>query len=403
MSPMRSLLLLTLTFAACTSEPSNTTDGGADLAGHSADLAAKPNPIVAACDSLAPVGTWENITPPEVQTVLNTGMHGVFAFVVDPVNAGTVYLGTIQLGLWKTTDCGAHFTKISGRGATALNGGMNWTMVMDPQDSQVLYTNAGYGAGSNGLFRSANGGADWDVIWPPSDPALSGAFNYNFANTVDMDPQDHRHLLLSFHEACLNRPSKNCIAETKDAGATWTLLNGDKRWTSDGEGVRALFLDDSKTWLWDSQADGAWRSTDAGATWTQIITQSANHLQSTQMYRALDGTYLLGGMGDLWRSPVGTSNGTWVKDDKLMGPLPGGIVSDGTTIYASNCYYGSFCGAGTKDFYFTAPENDNANWKPMASPGIGVMNAGGVLGYDRSHHILYSSNLGGGFWRVVTK
>jgi len=355
---------------------------------------------VGACDSLAPVGTWENITPPEIPTTAT-----VFAFAVDPVNAGTVYLGTTRAGIWKTTDCGAHWTHIdTGRNGATLDAGMNWTFLVDPVDPEVLYTNAGYGGGSNGLFRSTNGGVDWDPIWPPADPALSGALMYNFANTVSMDPHDRQHLLLSFHEACLPPHRHVCIAETHDAGQSWRLIDGDARWTSDGEGVRVAFLDDDQTWMWASQVDGLWRSTDGGASWAQLTTQSANHLQATQMIRALDGTFVLGGMGDLWRSPTGSSAGTWTAIAG-SGPLPGGVVSDGTTLYMSNCYYTGFCEPGSSaPFYFTAPETDTTTWSAMPWPAPSAMaHTGGVLGYDRAHHVLYSSNLDRGFWRIVTR
>lgn len=362
--------------------------------------AGRPPVQVGACDALGAVGTWQNVTPPAIPAGAT-----VFALAVDPVNAGTVYLGTIHEGIWKTTDCGAHWTHIdTGRNAAVLDAGMNWTFVVDPVEPNIVYTNAGYGAGSNGLFRSTNGGVDWDPIWPPADPALSSAFNYNFANTVAMDPHDRRHLLLSFHEACLPPHRHVCIAETMDAGASWHLLDGDARWTTDGEGVRVDFLDDDRTWMWSSQVDGLWRTSDGGASWAQLTTQGANHLQATQMMRALDGTFVLAGMGDLWTSPRGTSAGAWTSVEG-SGPLPGGVVSDGTHIYTSNCYYVGFCEVGsTRPFYFRASESDPTSWSTLPfAPPAEMHHTGGVLGYDRAHHVLYSSNLDRGFWRIVTE
>jgi len=217
-----------------------------------------------------------------------------------------------------------------------------------------------------------------------------------------MDPSDHLHLLLTFHESCLPPHAHVCIAETFDAGKSWQLHDGDSRWTSDGEGVKAYFLEDKNTWLWMSQADGMWRSTDAGKTWTQLTSENANHLQSTQVHRTKNGTFLVGGMGSFWRSPTGTSAGTWTKI-ATPGTLPGGVVSDGNTIYMSTCYYPGFCDPAFDMIYLTASENDVDTWTPMASPPISVMKSGGILGYDPGHHMLFSSNTGGGFWRLVTK
>lgn len=361
-----------------------------------------PLPVVGACDGLAAPGVWQEITPPEVKAGFDTLPNaGAFAFAVDPVNSGTLYLGTIQQKIWKSTDCGANWVPIAtGRGGANLNSGMNWTFVIDPTDTRVLYTNAGYGQTGNGLYKSVNGGVDWDVVWPPaSQPALGAFHANNFVNTVAMDPADNRHLLLTFHEPCLNRPGVVCIGESFDGGSTWTLLDGDVRWNTGGEGVRAAFLEDGDTWLWGSQSDGLWRTTDGGASWSLITAQGANHLQTTQFHRAANGRFYAAGWGGLLRSPAGGSAGAWTEAPNTS-PLPGGIVSDGTKMFMSNCYYENFCGPNTPHVYFTSPENDGLAWTPMAGPA--GLTVGGILGYDPPHKLLFSSNLRKGFWRMVT-
>jgi hypothetical protein len=277
---------------------------------------------------------------------------------------------------------------------------MNWTLVVDPDEPDTVYTNSGYG--TNGLYKSTNGGVDWDEVWPPANqPDLGAAFTYNFVNTVTLQPGNHQHLLLSFHEQCKRPGVKNCIAESTNGGTSWVLHDGDPRWTSDGEGVKVVFLEDSATWLWGSQADGLWRSTNSGQSWTQIVTEGLNHLQSTQVLRLNDGTFLAGGLGQLWVSPKGTSEGIW-KSIAGTNPLPGGLTTDGTTLYMSYCYYGGFCSETTPHVYFTAPQGDPTQWTAMNHPPLSQMKNGGVLGFDTTHHVLYSSNLSGGFWRVVT-
>ncbi|HEV8245812.1 MAG TPA: hypothetical protein VGP93_08585, partial [Polyangiaceae bacterium] len=67
-------------------------------------------PEVLPCDSLPGAGQWENISP--------DGLSDTTALIADPFEAGTVWLGTTDGGLFKSTDCGAQFTHIStGRGA----------------------------------------------------------------------------------------------------------------------------------------------------------------------------------------------------------------------------------------------------------------------------------------------
>ena len=261
----------------------------------------------------------------------------------------------------------------------------------------MLYTNSGYGL--NGLFKSTNGGVDWDPVWPPpAQPELAKNFTYNFANVLAMDPEDHLHLLLTFHEGCLPPNNDMCIVESTDGGTTWRLMSGDPSW-SGSEGQVIFFLDNRHTWLWGSQTNGFWRTEDSGASWKPIKGMTTSHLQGSQVYRRGDGTFFVAAAADgVWRSPDGKVD-TW----RLVpntGPIGGGIVSDGTTMYFSNCYFGEFC-QPTAQPYFTSPENDGDTWTRLTN--VPNMSQGGNLGIDRAHHVLYSSNLHAGFWRYVTQ
>ena len=104
--------------------------------------------------------------------------------------------------------------------------------------------------------------------------------------------------------------------------------------------------------------------------------------------------FLLAGADGVWTSPDGKAT-TW----KLVagtGPIVGGLVTDGTTMFTSTCYFANFCNPR----YLRSPENDGQTWTVIPSP---TMNQGGTMGYDVSHHLLYSSNLDAGMWRVVVK
>ena len=365
----------------------DTTTGDADDTG--------PMPTLGACDSLAAKGTFEDITPPEVAAgfgVVQDG-GGTFAFAVDPINQGTLYLGTLRQKVWKSTDCGASWVHIStGENGEAVDSGMNWTFAVDPFEPEVVYTNAGYGAYGNGLFKSSNGGVDWAVVWPPAaQPELAASFTYNFANVIAIDPDDHQHVLLTFHESCLPPHTATCIAESHDAGASWALHDGDPSWNGN-EGQVIFFLDDADTWLWGSQTNGFWRSGDAGASWDPIPGMTTSHLQGSQSVRSAAGTWFTAGADGIWRSPDGTAP-TWslVPD---TGPIVGGIVDDGTSLYASTCYFGDFC----EQARYLTSSDDGQTWTQMDAPPLGM---GGSFGYDPGHGVLYSSNLGSGFWRVV--
>ncbi|HXI54558.1 MAG TPA: hypothetical protein VNO55_00740 [Polyangia bacterium] len=366
-----------------------------------------PPQVVGTCAALGPVGTWQEITPPAVKTGLASRMPsdagGTFSFAVDPVNSGTVYAGTVYQKMWKSTDCGATWTQLgTGRNAGAWDHAMNWTFAVDPQQPNVVYTNSGYGTMGNGLLKSTNGGVDWDIVWPPAlQPDLGKHFMYNFANVVTIDPADHLHLILTFHESCIGMPGvSTCIAESSDAGATWKLLPGDPSWNGN-EGQLFYFLENARTWIWASQTNGFFRTDTAGATWAALKDDKGkgffpSHLQGAGLYRAKNGFFYVAAGDGIFRSPDGK---TWTLAANT-GPIGGGIASDGTTIFASRCFFGGFCAAGTQVFLST-PETDGVNWTILPDgPRIAM---GGEMHYDSGHHLMYASTFGQGFWRMVTK
>jgi hypothetical protein len=350
------------------------------------------------CNNLGPAGVFQEITPPVVKagfgqaTVQDGG--GTFALAVDPVNTGTLYLGTLWQGAWKSTDCGATWSKVSGRNAADVNRGMNWTMAVDPQNPQTVYTNSGYG--TNSLYKSVNGGKDWSVIWPPSNRKLSSAFTYNFANVIALDPGNPAHILLTFHEPCLAPHPATCIAETFDKGETWKLIDGRPEWIGN-EGQVIFFLNDSNTWLWGSSSNGFWRTADSGASWQAILGMTTSHTQGSQVVRTKSGVFYVSGADGIWTSPDGL-----VANWKLIpntGPINGGLVSNGTTMFASTCYFANYCKPADVRF-LSSPELDGKTWTRLSSPPMGM---GGTMAYDLGHDLLYSSDMRAGLWRVVAK
>jgi photosystem II stability/assembly factor-like uncharacterized protein len=270
---------------------------------------------------------------------------------------------------------------------------MNWTLAIDPQEPSTVYTNSGYG--SNGLFKSTDGGVNWIDIWSgASQPELGKAFMYNFANVVALDPQDHLHVLLTFHEPCLPPHTTTCIVESKDGGASWTIHDGKAGWNG-GEGQVIFFLDSPTTWLWGSQTNGFWRTPDSGQTWEEIPKMTTSHLQGSQLVRVRSGAFFAAGADGIWTSPDGGAASWQLIPD--TGPIVGGLVSDGQNLYASTCYFGGFCDTPR---YLTSPESDGTTWTSMPIP---KMSMGGNLGYDPGHKLLYSSNLDAGLWRVVVE
>jgi photosystem II stability/assembly factor-like uncharacterized protein len=334
--------------------------------------------VVRPCNASGPaaaVGTWENITPAGIpQNSAND--YGSNSFVINPRDTATVYLGSNGHGVFKTTDCGATWIKIStGAGSAALDGGRQWSMVIDPIEPNVLYTISGYGPG--GVYKSRDGGVSWTQILT-KDVTQYTPYG-GFIERVTMDPTDNRHLLVSFHTPCEGPYAPDCFAETSDAGTTWRLIKVSAPNAEDGGQIML----DRKTWLFGSTFGGIWRTGDGGTTWARVTSEYA----SDSLYQTKSGTYLVAGPNGILQSADCIS---WSKLPNSPGARA--LAGDGTTVYSVDRY--------NRPFYHQALESSLTSWREYPST---VSKGGWMLKYDPDHRLLYSSNESAGFWRVLTK
>jgi hypothetical protein len=402
-------LASSLSMSACGSSDIRATVVGADAAastdvtappgldaGSSTDSAANDADVPdvvglghpLACSDLGAKGTWQEITPSRLRA-----FHSTAQLLVDPVTSGTVYLGTCAAdghnsapgaGIFRSTDCGTSWIQINtGRNGTDLTNGCQWSEAIDPTDPQTIYFNAGYG--TSALYKSTNGGVDWDVVWPPPNDQDASAESTGFVGALAMDPYDPKHLLLSFHTNCGNAsPAVGCFAETLDGGATWRVIFNTV--TPFEPQVRAYFLDKSTTWLAASNQT-LLRSEDSGNTWTSVASGVAFNVHSAgEILRARNGIFYYDFTYGILRSPDGV---TWTQVDE-SGQWLAGMVDTGTTLYSS--------GVGL----LASPNTDGTTWTEVPNFTSPNPSGGAGLGYDPDHHVLYAVELSQGIFRMVT-
>jgi len=343
---------------------------------------------VGPCSALPAPGTWTLVTPPG-------GVTETDALVVDPLVSSTVWLGTRGTGLFKSADCGAHWMQVNtGQNGTSMQTGAIQSMAVDPVQAGAIYATAV--GGSEGLWKSSNGGIDWVQLFPPGSnvaAAVPGAA----INSIAMDPLDHTHLVVSMHAACVSPYGTVCLAESKDAGATWrvfTVAAPGTHWTQPEPGA-GVFILGASTFLFGTTNDGLWLTTDDGVSWSNVTPTgttgaTGGGLINQPMSASAAGIYYMASRQGISKSLDGR---TW----SLIPSSPAstlGFVLGGGALYASN---GSTLG------YSSALQNDDSVWTPVGPPPPPVSSQGGAyLSYDRTRRLLYSSNLGGGAWRLVT-
>jgi hypothetical protein len=343
---------------------------------------------VTACPSgVGAVGQWENITPPQLQIGAND--VGIVSVAVDPHNPSVVFTsGTCSSGsgIYKSTDCGATWTKANtGRNAAAIDSGYQWQIVIDPTNDDVMYATNGYGSPAS-LFKSTNAGVDWDALFAPGSD-VANAVQDVFTQNVSMDPNDSKHLVVTFHVDCTGAYAPMCMAESTDGGDTWRLFKGPTSGWQEGAGPLVI---NATSFLYAAPFDGLFYTGDNGAHW-ETVSNSNFAGAFADMYRSpTTGTYYLGANNGVLKSADGHA---W----ELIptSPKAVGVVGDGQRVFAT------FQNDNSGRPFYSALESNISSWTNLDSPN--VHQGGSMMQFDSQHSILYSSDYNAGLWRSVTK
>lgn len=236
-------------------------DNGAPML-MAAAMAGAPQPVA----PVAGVSNWVPLGPtaiPKGQTyggprVLVTGR--ITSIVVDPTAPNTIYCGTAQGGIWKTTNGGSSWVATSDNEVSLAIG----ALAMDPGNHLVLYAGTGEGNFSgdsyygNGVLKSTNGGASWTVL-------ATSTFAGTRFSRIAVTPGTPSRLFAA---------TGNGVFRSTNAGVNWSLV---------GSGIPAgsmatdVVIDPvTPTTVYAAfWGQGIYRCTNAGAatpTWTKLTT-----------------------------------------------------------------------------------------------------------------------------------
>jgi len=180
------------------------------------------------------------------------------AIVVTPTVTQTVYVGTRDAGVFKTTDGGQSWQPAR----NSLTFYPIRSLQVDPQHPNTLYAGTDY----DGIWKSTDGGNTWADSSSGLDKSLI-VFN------IVIDPQNTNTLYAGLAGG-VGLVAGN-IYKSDDAGATWKVQDqGIPRYsgTEHTNGIFSLAIDPAHpSWLYaGTNFDGAFASTNGGATWTAI-------------------------------------------------------------------------------------------------------------------------------------
>ena len=227
--------------------------------------------VISAAQSLDPAQwkplRWRSVGP----------QRGGRALAVAGVagNQDVYYFGAVAGGVWKTT-----------------NGGENWTSLTDttdirsvgaiavaPSDPNVIYVGTGEScmrgdiSFGDGMYKSVDAGKTWTHI---------GLEDTHHIARIAVDPHNADIVLVAAMGHAFGPNAERGVFRSTDGGKTWTkaLFKDDKTGaidlSIDMQNPRivfaALYQFVRKPWGFESGGPGSgiYRSTDGGATWTQI-------------------------------------------------------------------------------------------------------------------------------------
>lgn len=265
---------------------------------------------------------------------INTGLTNlsVAALAIDPKTRGVVYAGTSG-GVFKSTDGGAHWTPTDDTGVSVE------ALAIDPETPATVYA----GTSDGGAFKSTDAAGHWG--------AINGGLGAAPVIAVAVDPAAPATLYASTVDGGVFRST--------DRGRHWDVIDTGLGDIVDPNGINALVVDpDAPATVYLLAAPGLYRTTNAGSSWNPVIDPRDNSCESTDralgmhpgnptiIYRlhvSVSGScyYSFGSFDTLFRSTDGGATWTDLGDNFLYGAFTS-LAFDPvtpTTVYAAYNYY----------------------------------------------------------------
>ncbi len=350
-------------------------------------------------------GVWQSITP----TGLALGNWGIIEAALDPTHPTTIYLGGgDDGGVWKSENGGMNWQLLGTPGAPVVDRTTTYlynvyAFEVDPFDSGHVYATCGVRGGTLGFWVSTDAGASWTMPQGFADIAATTATLD--VTSMAVDPTNFNHVLIASHSAWKNMGNAG-ILESFDGGASWTPHAPVSSWPVGTAAIHFLYKDDpvtpigdSQTWLVVTDGNGFWRTTNAGGSWLQVSTNAGVH-GGVNMYRSKTGALYTGGFAYPQRS---TDNGvTWTSANNGM-PFAyyQAVHGDGNLLYATPACACS--GVGGSHPYFVSAEDDGLNWKPYENGEQTFGNGPFTMEFDPINRIMYTVQWAAGVWALKVK
>lgn len=226
-------------------------------------------------------------------------VSAVGSIAVAPSDPNIIYVGTGDLvgqgainegdGVYKSTDAGKTWVHLGMEATKQIP-----AIIVDPKDPNIVLM-AAQGDIHNpsedrGVYRSTDGGRTWKRVLYKDN--VTGAqdveFAYDRPNVVFATTVFHQAVVVGRPSGATRGNSATALYKSTDEGATWTQVTSSSLPTLTGRTSVAVAMNTNAQRVYLIGAFGLYRSNDGGATWAKTITD----------YRIVGSGYICGVMVD---------------------------------------------------------------------------------------------------------
>jgi hypothetical protein len=342
-------------------------------------------------------GVWTDISPSGDGISFGGEGNLTQGMTIAPCNPALLYVAICAAGgnpaypkgVYRSADAGGSWERI-------LQSDSPNHIRVDPANPKNVYVTDGVAGGTQGFWRTRDGGVTWTHRTNMCDVAgITSSCGMNDLYDVAVDPTNFDHLLVSFHAPWnWGDASQGAgVLESFDGGDTWKAHGWPNAW---GYGHSIHFLSrpdlgigDAATWLLGIQnGGGRWRTTDGGVNWTKVSDVSIVHGGSS-LYYTKEGTLYSASEGGMIKSH--DNGATWT----LIASAPSsvGVIGDGKSLYAAQLF-------GPTPMMTALEAKDDA-WAPHGGDEAQLFQQGPFeMAFDAANRIVYTASNGAGVWAL---
>lgn len=221
--------------------------------------------------------TWAHVGLPESRTIPRMAIDPRDPDIVLVAALGDVFAPSEDRGVYRTTDGGKTWKRVLFAGSQA---GAN-EVIMDPTNPRIVYATTwrvqrgphflSSGGEGSGLWKSTDGGESWVSLSGNEGLPKATAEKPTGIHTIAVSASqpDNLYAMVEHEDGGLFR--------SRDAGKTWTLVNGDRALRQRAwyfSGVAADPKDPESLWIQNVRLH---RSKDGGKSFTQVATPHGDH------------------------------------------------------------------------------------------------------------------------------